>query len=165
MSCPISKAKIIFDFKLSGTSPLTMRMAKPSAIAVLPTPGSPTKIGLFLLLRDKICKVLLISSSLPITGSNFPFLAISIKFLAYLFSALNCVSCVCEEMVDPFLRSLIAAINPFSVRPASFKSLALLSLPCKIANNKYSTLTNSSPNVFKADPARRITLFISLLTD
>ena len=28
-------------------------------------------------------------------------------------------------MVEPFLRSLIAAVNPFSVRPASFKILAL----------------------------------------
>ena len=31
----------------SGTSPLTMRRASPSAIAVLPTPGSPISTGLF----------------------------------------------------------------------------------------------------------------------
>jgi hypothetical protein len=31
----------------SGTSPSTMRRARPSAIAVLPTPGSPTYSGLF----------------------------------------------------------------------------------------------------------------------
>ena len=36
-------------------------LIKPSAMAVLPTPGSPTKIGLFLLLLDKICKVQRIS--------------------------------------------------------------------------------------------------------
>ena len=94
INCPISNANIIFDFKFSGTSPFTIRMAKPSAMAVLPTPGSPTKMGLFLLLLDKICRVLLISSSRPITGSSFPALAISFKFFAYLFNALNCVSSV-----------------------------------------------------------------------
>ena len=35
---------MIFDFRLSGTSPFMMRWARPSTIAVLPTPGSPTSI-------------------------------------------------------------------------------------------------------------------------
>jgi len=35
----------------SGTSPLTMRCAKPSTMAVLPTPGSPISTGLFLVRR------------------------------------------------------------------------------------------------------------------
>ena len=83
INCPISKAKIILLFKLSGTSPLTIRIANPSAMAVFPTPGSPTKMGLFLLLLERICKVLLISSSRPITGSNFPLFANSFKFFAY----------------------------------------------------------------------------------
>jgi hypothetical protein len=34
--------------RLTGTSFLTMRWARPSAMAVLPTPGSPTNTGLFL---------------------------------------------------------------------------------------------------------------------
>jgi hypothetical protein len=33
------------------TSPATIRCARPSAIAVLPTPGSPIRAGLFLVLR------------------------------------------------------------------------------------------------------------------
>ena len=52
-----------------GTSPLTMRCAKPSAIAVLPTPGSPTKTGLFFERRAKICTSRRTSSSRPTTGS------------------------------------------------------------------------------------------------
>jgi hypothetical protein len=32
-----------------------MRWASPSAMAVLPTPGSPTSTGLFLVRRPKIC--------------------------------------------------------------------------------------------------------------
>ena len=133
-------------------------------MAVLPTPGSPTKIGLFLLRLDKMCSVRRISWSRPITGSSLPALAISFKFLAYLFRALNCASSVWEEMVVPLRRSLIAAINPLSVSPASFNNLALLSFPCRMASSKYSTLTNSSPKVLSALVARSITLFISLLT-
>ena len=50
------------------------------------------KMGLFLDRLVKICSVLLISSSLPITGSNLPLRAISFKFFANLFSIFNCVS-------------------------------------------------------------------------
>ena len=38
--------------RLSGTSPATMRCARPSTIAVLPTPGSPISTGLFLVRRE-----------------------------------------------------------------------------------------------------------------
>ena len=56
-----------------------IRNAKPSAIAVLPTPGSPIKIGLFFLRLDKICATRSISFSRPTIGSNFPFSAILVK--------------------------------------------------------------------------------------
>ena len=72
INAPISNEYKVLSCKFSGTSPLIILCAIPSAIAVLPTPGSPIKIGLFLVLLDKICKTLLISSSLPMTGSNFP---------------------------------------------------------------------------------------------
>ena len=52
-SDPKSKDKTRLPFKPSGTSPLTIRCAKPSTIAVLPTPGSPISTGLFLVRRDK----------------------------------------------------------------------------------------------------------------
>jgi hypothetical protein len=38
-------------FSDSGTSPATMRWARPSTMAVLPTPGSPMSTGLFLVRR------------------------------------------------------------------------------------------------------------------
>ena len=56
----------------SGTSPRTMRWASPSAIAVLPTPGSPISTGLFLVRRDRTWITRRISSSRPITGSSLP---------------------------------------------------------------------------------------------
>jgi hypothetical protein len=46
-----------------------MLNARPSAIAVLPTPGSPTKITLFLLRRPNANEICSSSSTRPITGS------------------------------------------------------------------------------------------------
>ena len=45
-------------------------MASPSTIADLPTPGSPMRIGLFFLLRQRICARRSISFSRPTTGSS-----------------------------------------------------------------------------------------------
>ena len=51
----------------------------PSTIAVLPTPGSPTSTGLFLLRRARIETTRSISSSRPITGSSLPARARSVR--------------------------------------------------------------------------------------
>ena len=69
-SAPISSEKIFLSFKPSGTSPRTIRCASPSTTAVLPTPGSPIKTGLFFVLRERIRTTFLISLSRPITGSS-----------------------------------------------------------------------------------------------
>ncbi len=58
--------------RLSGMSPATIRCARPSTIAVLPTPGSPIRTGLFLVRRDSTWITRRTSSSRPITGSSFP---------------------------------------------------------------------------------------------
>ena len=54
----------------SGTSPEMIRRASPSARAVFPTPGSPNRQGLFLVRRERIWIMRLISSSRPMTGSS-----------------------------------------------------------------------------------------------
>ena len=46
---------------VSGTSPCTIRCARPSTIAVLPTPGSPIRHGLFFVRLERICTSLRIS--------------------------------------------------------------------------------------------------------
>ena len=79
MSEPMSRASTFLSFRLSGTSPATMRCARPSTMAVLPTPGSPISTGLFLVRRDSTWMVRLISSSRPITGSSFPLRASSVR--------------------------------------------------------------------------------------
>src|ERR1700677_3532046 len=63
----------------SGTSPETIRRARPSTIAVLPTPGSPISTGLFLVRLDSTWITRRISSSRPITGSSLPCSAISVR--------------------------------------------------------------------------------------
>ncbi len=73
---PMSSEYTLASANTSGTAPSVIRHAKPSAIAVLPTPASPTNNGLFFLRRHKICIVRSTSNSRPINGSILPSLAI-----------------------------------------------------------------------------------------
>ena len=63
----------------SGTLPATISWARPSAMAVLPTPASPMRTGLFLVRRQRIWMTRSISLVRPITGSMPPFLANSVR--------------------------------------------------------------------------------------
>ena len=49
----MSRAKTVLSRSPSGTSPLSIRWARPSTMAVLPTPGSPIRTGLFLRLAGQ----------------------------------------------------------------------------------------------------------------
>ena len=76
---PMSSAITRRSRRLSGTSPATIRCARPSTIAVLPTPGSPISTGLFLVRRDSTWITRRISSSRPITGSSLPCSASAVR--------------------------------------------------------------------------------------
>ena len=71
----------------SGTSPLTIRRASPSAMAVLPTPGSPMRTGLFFVRRDSTWITRRISVSRPMTGSSLPRRASSVRSRPYFVNA------------------------------------------------------------------------------
>ena len=86
-SAPTSSAQTRLPFRLSGTSPATIRCASPSAIAVLPTPGSPIRTGLFFVRRESTWITRRISSSRPITGSSLPLSAASVRSRPNLESA------------------------------------------------------------------------------
>ena len=86
-SAPTSSAHTRLPFRPSGTSPATMRCARPSAIAVLPTPGSPISTGLFFVRRERTWITRRISSSRPITGSSFPCSASAVRSRPYFSSA------------------------------------------------------------------------------
>ena len=68
----------------SGTSLAAICWASPSMMAVLPTPASPMRTGLFFVRRHSTCMTRMISSSRPMTGSNFPSAAACIKSRPYL---------------------------------------------------------------------------------
>ena len=87
IKAPISNAIKRLLRSDSGTSPLIIRKAIPSAIAVFPTPGSPIRTGLFLVRRDRTCIARRISSSRPIIGSIFPASAAAVKSWAYFSKA------------------------------------------------------------------------------
>ena len=87
MSAPMSSEKMVRSFSPSGTSPRTIRWARPSAMAVLPTPGSPMSTGLFLVLRDRMRMTLRISASRPMTGSSSLLRARSTRSVPYFLSA------------------------------------------------------------------------------
>ena len=89
---PMSSEYIVVSVNISGVSPEIIFTANPSAIAVLPTPGSPTKIGLFFRLRHKICIHLSTSWPRPIKGSIFPSLAWWFKSTQYFDNAVSSAS-------------------------------------------------------------------------
>src|ERR671916_2317697 len=74
----------------------------PSTMAVLPTPGSPIRTGLFLVLLERISMVVSTSSARPITGSSFPSLAMWVR--SRLYSSNVGVELACPRLttaVDP----------------------------------------------------------------
>ena len=80
---PISREKMVLSCKEEGTSFFTIRWASPSTMAVLPTPGSPMRTGLFLVFRERIRITFRISSSRPMTGSIFCSLAFLTRSVPY----------------------------------------------------------------------------------
>ncbi|EZF98846.1 hypothetical protein H113_01406 [Trichophyton rubrum MR1459] len=83
---PMSRDNSLHLAKLAGTSELTIRLARPSTTVVFPTPGSPTRTGLFFVRRLKMRITLRISSSRPMTGSIFPSLARAVMSTVNFFS-------------------------------------------------------------------------------
>ena len=78
-----SRVSTRFPLTESGTAPSAICPARPSTMAVFPTPGSPIRQGLFLVLRLNVWISLRISSSRPIQGSSFFSLASAVKSRLY----------------------------------------------------------------------------------
>ena len=93
---PMSRPMTRLPFSPSGTSPSTIRWARPSTMAVFPTPGSPISTGLFLVRRDSTWITRRTSSSRPMTGSIFPWRARAVRSRPYFSRAWNASSGFCE---------------------------------------------------------------------
>src|SRR5256714_820366 len=99
----------------SGTSPETMRWARPSTIAVLPTPGSPISTGLFLVRRESTWITRRISSSRPMTGSSLPCSAASVRSRPKRSSGFCSCSCCGAGAPGPAPLGAIAAASSLAV--------------------------------------------------
>ena len=86
-SAPVSSAYTSASFNTPWTSSCRSREASPSAIAVLPTPDSPTNTGLFLRRRHSTSMVRWSSSVRPMSGSSSPWRARSVRLTQNAFSA------------------------------------------------------------------------------
>ncbi len=144
-SSAMSSTSSRLPFSDSGTSPLTMRCASPSTMAVLPTPGSPISTGLFFVRRCRIWIVRRISSSRPITGSSLPCRARSVRSIVYFFSASRCDSASALLTFAPPRTASIAAMSAVFVSPASRARRPASPLSSAIASRNISLATNSSP--------------------
>ena len=133
-SAPTSSAHTRLPFRPSGTSPATIRCARPSAIAVFPTPGSPIRTGLFFVRRDSTCMTRRISSSRPMTGSSLPDSASAVRSRPYFSSAWYEPSGSCDVTFCP------------PRTPASASRSASRGITSR-ASRRCSTDTNSSPSV------------------
>ena len=106
----------------SGTSPATTRWASPSTTAVLPTPGSPIRTGLFLVRRLSTWMTRRISASRPMTGSRRPSRADSVRSTEY-FSRASYVDSASWLVTRRLPRTAVSpSRSPSSVRPASSSS-------------------------------------------
>ena len=129
----------------SGTSPATMRCAKPSTMAVLPTPGSPIKTGLFLLRRCSTWMARRISSSRPITGSSLPERARSVKSMQYFFKASRWPSASAEFTLSPPRNASTAEDRLWRVRPCCLAFCAKSVFASLKASKNNSLAMNWSP--------------------
>ena len=128
----------------SGTSPSTIRWARPSTTAVLPTPGSPMSTGLFLVRRLSTWITRRISASRPMTGSSRP-------------SSAACVRSTENFSRDSYVDSAPALVTrrlprtaetpsrrPSAVRPASSSTFLALDSTVASAISRWSVATYSS---------------------
>jgi hypothetical protein len=159
----ISRVIILFHFRLSGISHSTIFLAIHSTIAVFQTPGSQIKTGLFFDLRESICRALLISSSLQITGSIFQFLASSTKSIQYFFSEFILFSESFSVTFSPHLILFILfSIFLYVIQKLEKIFLVTSSQNLNIDKNKCSSVMNSSFIFFAIISASSKTLFKSL---
>ncbi len=145
ISAPMSRLSTRLSRRPSGTSPCTMRCARPSTIAVLPTPGSPISTGLFLVRRCSTCTTRRISSSRPMTGSSLPDSARAVRSMVYFSSAWR-VSSALSDCTDspPRIFSIAASMRVLSA-PAAFSASPAAPLSSSAASTNSSLAMKASP--------------------
>src|SRR5215831_2292565 len=150
-----SNERMRLSARNGGTSPSEMRCAKPSTMAVLPTPGSPMSTGLFLVRPQRIWMTRSTSDSRPTSGSSAPSEAACVK--SRLNSARSDVSLGREAVVfSPVVRDSSSRNaerrRPRSIRisaPKHFSSRKIPSRRCSVPTCLWPRRSASSAAMFK----------------
>jgi hypothetical protein len=167
---PMSRQYTVALARISGTRPSIMWRARPSAIAVLPTPASPTSNGLFLRRRQSVWITRSSSLSRPISGSIFPVSASWFKFWVKFSSAppFSCVSVSVSAGSSLLLRPCGVLVMPCEMkfttsRRETFwrwrKNTACESFSPKIATRTLAPVTSFFPDDCTWRIARWMTLW------
>ena len=136
-SSPRSSETRRTPFSASGTSPAAMRSARPSTTAVLPTPGSPVRMGLFWRRRVRMSTICRISLSRPRMGSIFPALACAVRSVQNCSSgppARGAPSAVAPAPGVPALLAPVSACAASSLPAASSVRLPRIEATCSAAS-------------------------------
>jgi len=141
---PRSSATTSLSRSVDGTSPSTIRCARPSTMAVLPVPGSPMSTGLFFVRRESTWITRRISSVRPITGSSFPSRAACVRFRLNRSRAWNCASGFWSVTRAPERSSSSALSNLAAVMPARSRILPASPLSFAIPISRCSVETYAS---------------------
>ncbi len=144
-SSPRSSVRSVTPCSAGGTSPEASRTAKPSTTAVLPTPASPVRMGLFCRRRVRISTIWRISLSRPRIGSIFPARACAVR------SVVNWSSAAVPRGTDG-VPSPADCVSPVALACASAAS-ALLAVT--VAKSRFSRSGLTRSNCPDASRARR----------
>ena len=157
----MSNAIIFFPIKLLGTFSCVISLANSSTMAVLPTPASPIKIGLFFLRRHNISINLFISLFLPSTGSSLLFFASFVRlvpnsstnsFFLWLFFLINFElnsSYSCSIFRSIPIKMRIAIPSPLSKRDENKCSGVTSPLLFSLASNMEFSIIFFKSGVYK----------------
>jgi hypothetical protein len=120
-----------------------IRLARPSTTAVLPTPGSPIRTGLFFCRRERICITRSISVWRPTTGSSFPSVAALVRLRPNWSSSFELFAFSPEPPPEPCWR-----------RPGP-ESMRMISLRIFSASaSKSSRMRAATPSFSRTSPSR-----------
>mmetsp|Transcript_37507 Transcript_37507/g.95247 ORF Transcript_37507/g.95247 Transcript_37507/m.95247 type:complete len:371 (-) Transcript_37507:27-1139(-) len=148
-SMPSSSEMSRLFLRRCGTLSSAIICASPSAIAVLPTPGSPMRIGLFLVRRESTVIARRTSSSRPITGSSRPARASAVRSRAYLSSA-SYVASALRDVTRRLPRTWSRAVRRLAVSSGASRSSFLPHrLSSSSARSTCSGARYSSVSVFR----------------
>ena len=149
-----ARSKVItrFSRSSSGTLPLAISWARPSTMAVLPTPASPSRTGLFLVRRQRIWITRSISFLRPMTGSISPLRAISVRSRPKAFRA----GVFTSPLRSGAFSGVSGALPPPSSPEAKFgsSSLRISCRVCSMSTSRFLSTRAATPSPSRSSPKR-----------